>query len=237
MYLQNIQLQDFKSYDKELFLFHKVTTVIVGPNTSGKTNLIEAVTLLANGKSFKTEKETQLIRFGTLYARVFGMADQDELEVRITEKYENDTPMKRYFINGVPKRRTYFSGHLAIVLFSPADLDIIIGSPSTRREFLDSVIEQIDMEYRIALQQYTKSLRQRNALIEVVQQTGIRNQRQFDYWDSILIESGTIITHKREAFINYINLQKKEVCNLTIAYDKSTISITRLAQYMDAEIG
>ena len=234
--LKSISLQNFRSYEKSEFSFENIT-LIVGPNTSGKTNLIESVFLLATGKSFRTDKDIQMLRFTKELGRVKGKVDDEELEVLITNGQVNGgSQYKKFLVNGVAKRRVDFIGHLLSVLFSPADLDIIIDSPGLRRNFLDEVLEQVDKDYRIALLSYSKGLRQRNALLEQVQETGSRNEKEFEYWDNLVIENGQILTTKREQFIDFVNSENKDIFDFFITYDKSIISKERLYQYADAEI-
>lgn len=230
MYLKNLFLQNFRSYQRSEFNFSRETTFIVGPNTSGKTNFLEAIFLLSTGKSFRAENYTQMIAFGKDLARVKGEVGDTELEVVITNE------KKKYLVNGVSKRRVDFAGHSPCVLFSPLDLDIIVDSPGLRRDFLDFVLEQVDREYRLALTSYAKALRQRNALLEKTQETGARNEKQFEYWDQILIENGEIITKKRGEFIEFVNVSSKDIFDFVMFYDKSIISKERLLQYKDAEV-
>jgi DNA replication and repair protein RecF len=129
-----------------------------------------------------------------------------------------------------------FAGKLLTVLFSPQDLEIIIESPSLRRNFLDEVLEQVDRNYRVASIAYAKSLRQRNALLELAQETGRRNEKQFEYWDNLVIENGNIITQKREEFVNFLNSSAKNIFDIVVEYDKSTISKERLLQYEREEV-
>jgi DNA replication and repair protein RecF len=125
---------------------------------------------------------------------------------------------------------------LLAVLFSPQDLEIIIESPSLRRNFLDEVLEQTDRNYRVATTSYAKALRQRNALLEMVQETGRRNEKQFEYWDNLVIENGNIITAKREELINFLNSSAKDIFDCVVEYDKSLISKERLLQYEREEV-
>src|SRR5579859_8131476 len=108
MFLENLTLHNFRSYTKSFFTFDPQTTVIVGQNGSGKTNLLEAVLLLGTGKSKKAEKDKQLIRFGEVTCHVIGKSiiDMEEkvLEVLLTENSGN-VVHKKYRVNGVPKRR------------------------------------------------------------------------------------------------------------------------------------
>lgn len=231
MFLKSLFLQNFRNYSKSEFHFSKETTFIVGPNTSGKTNFLEAIYLLSTGKSFKTQNDLEAIQFKKEIGRIKGGIDGTDLEMVLTQT------LKKYLVNGVSKRRVDFAGRLLTVLFSPSDLDLVTDSPSLRRNFLDSVLEQIDREYRLAIVSYSKALRQRNALLQKAQEKGLRNQKQFEYWDGILIKNGEIITQKREEFIEFVNKAEKEVFDFSIVYDKSVISEERLLQYEDAEIG
>lgn len=230
MILKHLSLQNFRSYEKSEFELDSGLIFIVGPNTSGKTNLIEAIFLLSTGKSFRAENYNQMIGFGKDLARVKGGVGDIELEVVITNE------QKKYMVNGVSKRRVDFAGHLPCVLFSPLDLDIIVDSPGLRRDFLDFVLEQVFREYRLALTSYAKALRQRNALLEKTQETGARNEKQFEYWNQILIENGGIITKKRGEFIEFVNASQKDIFDFVMFYDKSIISKERLLQYKDAEL-
>lgn len=242
--LKSISLQNFRSYPKKEFSFEEIT-LVVGPNTSGKSNLAEAIYLLSSGKSFRTDKDFQMLQFGEEIGRVKGQTGDpsagsgqgDELEVVITNGQVNGrSQYKKFLVNGVSKRRVDFAGKLLVVLFSPQDLEIIIESPSLRRNFLDEVLEQTDRDYRVALIAYGKGLRQRNALLELAQNSGIRNGKQLEYWDNLVIENGNIITQKREEFINFLNSSAKDIFDFVVEYDKSTISVERLLQYQEEEV-
>lgn len=236
MFLKHLNLLNFRNYDKAEFNFTEKINFIVGANTSGKTNLVEAIYFLARGTSFRAEKDSEAVRFGENIARVKGkIAEIVEDEGIDLEVVINN--LKRYLVNGVAKRKADFVGNFSAVLFSPQDLDIIIGLPSLRRKLLDSVLEQVDREYRLANSAFSKALRQRNALLELVQELGVRNEKQFEYWDDILIENGQMITQKRNQFIEFVNNEEKEIIDFAAFYDKSVISKERLAEYKDAEIG
>lgn len=229
MYLKSLSLQNFRSYRKSNFTFHEGTTVVLGPNTSGKTNMLEAISYLSTGDSFRTEKDTDIIRFGQDFARITGEIEDKKLEFVITNIH------KKYLVNGVSKRRADFAGNLTSVTFAPSDLDIIVGSPSLRRRVLDDVLLQTDRNYRLSFASYIKALRQRNALLEQIREQGIGRQR-LEYWDNLVIENGSYISEKREELINYFNTSKKDIFDFSIFYDKNIISKDRLLKYKDAEV-
>jgi len=240
MFLKSLSLANFRNYDKSNFNFSKDIAIIVGPNTAGKTNLAESIFYLSTGRGSKAEKDADLIRFSQNLARISGvLADKTELSV-VVSKEESDTReiiRKKYLVNGVSKRRADFAGNLVCVLFSPEDLDIIIGGPNLRRRSLDNLLEQVDRDYRNATIVYTKALRQRNALLDKTRESGQRSEKLFEYWDSLLIDNAAVITKKREEFIQFINDFSKEIFDFIVFYDKSIVSSARLLQYRQAEVG
>lgn len=241
MILTKLYLYSFRSY-KEYSLSFSPVTAIIGRNTAGKTNILESIWILATGKSFRTEKDLQMIKFGEEVARIKAYIQdsnrEDSLEVLFAcGEATGGRVVKKYMVNGVPKRRIDFSGRLPSVLFSPEELNIINGNPALRRAFLDEVLEQVDLNYRRCNTIYEKALRQRNALLGIAKETMRKNIEQFLYWDDILITNGQYITNTRDIFIQYINSTLQNIFSLRIVYDKSEISKSRLAEYTDAELG
>jgi DNA replication and repair protein RecF len=239
MILTSISLQNFRNYSKKNFSFSENITLIIGPNTVGKSNLIEAIFFMARGGSFRTDKDEGLVQFGEEIARIKGKIEGKDLEVVIAQGGVNGhlRPFKKYIVNGVNKRKVDFIGNFFAVLFAPNDLEIIIGSPVKRRDFIDHILNETDREYRLATTFYEKGLRARNALLRRAKETGVRSEKEFAYWDHLLIIQGQKITKKREEFIEYIAGSKKEIINFEIFYDKSIISEDRLLQYKNAEVG
>ena len=239
MLLKHLHLQNFRNYSKKVFKFSPTTTLIVGPNTSGKSNLIEAIFFMSNGRSFRIEKDEQLVKFGAEIARIKSKIGDKELEVVIAKEGVGGRlrPFKKYLVNGVNKRKVDFVGNFFAVLFAPNDLEIIIGSPFKRRDFIDNILIQTDRDYRLAIAFYEKGLRARNALLHRIKETGVRSEKEFAYWDNLLIIQGQKITKKRETLIEYLKQSKKEILDFAIFYDKSTVSKERLLQYKDAEVG
>lgn len=242
MFLKSLTLQNFRNYDKAEFEFFKDTIVIVGPNTSGKTNFAEGISALSVGKSPRADKDEEIIGFGKDSASITGIItskslDDDKTSLQmILAKREDRGISKKYLVNKVTKRRIDFAGNLLAVLFSPEDLDILIGGPSLRRRLLNEILEQTDRDYRNAFTVYEKALRQRNALLYSARETGQRNEKQFEYWDKLIVENGGVITKKREELIENINNFPKDIFDFVAFYDKSTISEERLTKYKDAEV-
>jgi len=241
MILEEIYLRDFRNYSQREFKIQVDSTLVVGQNAVGKTNLLEAIYLLATGKSFRAQKGEEMIRYGhdlsRLRAKIKNLQGEEKLEVVLTtgEILGEKIPSKRYLVNGVGKRMMDFVGHLRVVYFGPEDLRIILNSPSVRRDWLDSVLEQVDREYRRANLSYQKGLRQRNRLLEQIRDQGKPKGVLF-FWNKLLIENGEIISQKREGLIDFINRQPNYFGQIDVLYDKSIISPQRLEKYIDKEI-
>lgn len=229
--IKTIKLTDFRNFKRKSFEFSDKITVIVGPNASGKTNILEALYLLSTGKSFKARIENEMVKYNEELARV----KSDSLEVVLT-KGDNGWPRKKMLVNGVPKRLIDFAGNFKIVLFGPWDMDLVTESPSLRRNFLDSVLSQVDREYRRSILSYEKGLRQRNRLLFRIREEGI-SRSQLLFWNQLLIKNGDYVSNKRQEFIEYVNSQpglNDQVFKLE--YDKSPISEGRLEQYKEEEV-
>lgn len=241
MTIKTLQLQNFRSYKDQTFKFPSGTTLVVGPNTSGKTNLLEAIYLLATGKSFRAQIEEEMISYGKELARVKAEVEsegeKEELEILLTSGQvgKRKKVKKQYLINGVRKRMLDFIGHFNCVLFGPEDLEIVVDSPAIRRNYLDSVLEQVDRDYRRASLSYKKGLKQRNRLLEQIRDEG-RAKTSLFLWDKLLLENGEVISEKRGEFIDFINQQPAHFGDLVINYEKSVISPQLLEKYQEKEI-
>lgn len=229
--IEDIKLSNFRNFKKRIFDFSEKITVIVGPNASGKTNILESLYLLSTGKSFKARIESEMVKYNEELARV----KSDLLEVILT-KGDNGWPKKRMLVNGVPKRLVDFAGNFRIVLFGPWDLDLVTESPSLRRNFLDSVLSQVDREYRRSILSYEKGLRQRNRLLFRIREEGL-SRSQLLFWNQLLIKNGDYVSTKRREFIEYVNNQPGlNDQRFSLEYDKSPISEGRLEQYKEEEV-
>lgn len=229
--IYKLRLQNFRNLPDAVFEFSDKTTVIIGPNASGKTNLLEAIYVTSMGKSFKANLESDLVKTTYGFARVKSLIDDDiKIEV-IIERNKS----KKFQVNGVGRRMVDFAGNLKVVLFGPWDMDLVMGSPSLRRKFLDGVLSQVDREYRRSILSYEKGLRQRNKLLFRIREEGLpRNLLLF--WDQLLVKSGDYVSRAREELIDFINNQPEAINHYSLQYDKSAISEARLAQYAREEI-
>lgn len=243
MFLKKLILNHFRSFSQKTFIFSKKITVFTGPNASGKTNILEALFLIATGKSFRAKKESEIIAHQNQLARISAEIEKDGeeeiLEVILTDKKFTQKKIftKRYLVNNLPKKLMNFVGRLKICLFWPEDLKLVTDSPSIRRQYLDFVLTQTNKIYFKNLQIYENGLRRRNKILERIKE-GQAKKEELLYWNNLLIETGSFITKTRSEYLNFLNQHNFLISNylFTIFYDKSLISHERLNQYALEEI-
>ena len=243
--LTNLRLSEFRNYKEAVFEFSPGVNVVVGENAKGKTNLLEAIYLLGVGDSFRAKRTEEMVTFGQELGKVAGdlqlaKDDQMTLEVMINGgmvmgKMVNK---RKYLVDGVSKRRRDILGLLPLVLFRPEDVELVSGSPSPRRKFLDSLLIQVDKVYENSLSTYEQALRRRNKILDAVRD-GSASRYALTFWDGLLIRHGQIVSDKRRDLIEYINalFKKSDLFkNIQMAYDMSAVSESRLSQYKEAEV-
>ncbi len=238
MQLTSLSLVQFRNHVQFKTPFDSGVTVIVGDNARGKTNLLEAVFLLSTGESFRANRIEEMVAWGQEVGHVVGMITPGvELTVTVTRgMVQGKRVQKRLFkVNGAGRRKQDFVGELPAVLFRPEDMDLLVGSASLRRRFMDEVLVQVDREYARCLVSYEKALRQRNKLLDLIREGQVQ-RTTLAFWDQVLIRDGGVMSEKRAELLNYINQLPSLSGNLEVHYDRSTISVERLAQYEREEL-
>jgi DNA replication and repair protein RecF len=197
--ITDIRLQNFRSYQDASFEFEEGVNIIIGPNASGKTNLLEAILMIARGKSFRG-KDQELLRHDSDWARV----DADTPDTKRTLKIQSqpEKTLKTLTLDDKTYQRIPLSATVPVVLFEPGHLQFLVGSPELRREYLDTIIEQTDDTYAKTWSNYRRTLIQRNNLLK--QQQRIAKDQLF-VWDLRLSEFGAVIVRKRLALLESIN--------------------------------
>ena len=197
-------LKNFRNYSDVKFSFSSKINFITGKNGSGKTNILEALSILSNIRSFRHIGDISIIKKGESSYYCSAILDES-----LYTKFEtgcsfvNGKITKKIKIDGneINKVRDYY-GKFLTVIFSPADINIITGSPDLRRRFLDSVISKTDTEYIETLSEFKKILISRNALLRKIKNTGSNELKNLEIWDLVFAEKAFKIIAKRENFIN-----------------------------------
>jgi len=211
VYLSKLLLQNFRSYPQQLIEFDPKLNLILGPNGSGKTNILEAVFLLAAGKSFRSSSQSKLINWDSFFTSVRAklVNDKDEtseIEIKLIKDRtgQSSSVSRKFLIDKVEKTRKKYIGIFKTVIFHPEDIRLINGSPTRRRDFLDEIFLQTEWRYSQALSQYNKALKHRNELLDQVRD-GKSNKSELFYWDQTLIKNAGIIHTFRTAFVRSAN--------------------------------
>ncbi|MBJ6361694.1 DNA replication/repair protein RecF [Paenibacillus sp. GCM10012307] len=200
MFLKQITLQNYRNYERIELNTDSQVNLFVGENAQGKTNLLEAVFVLALTKSHRTNKDKELIGWEGAHAHIHGEVEKKYGTVKLDLSFSSQG--KKAKVNGLEQRKlSAFIGSLNVVMFAPEDLEIVKGAPGIRRRFLDMEIGQVQPGYLHTLQQYGKVLAQRNNYLKS-SGPGSAQQPLLDVWNMQLAEFGVKIIKKRQSFIH-----------------------------------
>ena len=191
--ITDVRLRAFRSYHDATFEFESGVNIIVGPNASGKTNLLEAILIVCRGSSYRA-KDQQLIEHGKSWATITAHNDGHERLFKL--QLEGDVVKKEFHIDGTVLRRLMANRRLPVVMFEPSHLQLLTESPEKRRAFLDDIIEQIDPGFEKARREYKRILAQRNTLLK-----SSASLDQLFVWDIRLSDTGARIASARKAFV------------------------------------
>lgn len=205
--LEKLTLTHFRSHQKSVFSFEPGSNLIIGNNGIGKTNIVEAIYILSQGKSFLATRLQDAINWENAdFALIKANTDEHELEYIL----DNRAGFKRIAkIDGGKIALKYFVGRLPVVLFEPMDLNLVTGSPSLRRNFIDRVLSQISLEYRNDLKQFQRLLVQRNALLKKIR-AGESRSEDLTQWDSLMAPVARNVISLRKKMFDFFGKHIQE---------------------------
>jgi len=207
MRVSHLLLEDFRSYARAELTVAPGVTALIGRNGAGKTNILEAVHLIARGDSPRARDDAELVRWGANTARVSAHVERvdDARTVDIVlfapPEGERRRP-RRYLLDGAGKRADEAIGELAVVSFFPEDVQLLAEAPSARRRYLDGMVGQLHRRHRAESREYQRVLAQRNALLRVLR-ADLRPgpaeppSMELGFWDSELIRLAASISLRR----------------------------------------
>ena len=167
MNLQELNVRSFRNYEEVHLDFEPGVNLIVGDNAQGKTNLLEAISYLGSGKSFRAQKTSEMIRFGDDFAEIKGKVFAQERQQELRYLLFTGSRPRQIFQNGVKKKSAAeLTGVLPTVLFCPEDLMILKMGSSQRRRFGDVVLCQLRPNYDAALTEYHRILEQKSRILK-----------------------------------------------------------------------
>lgn len=221
MIIKNVKLNNFRNYDELNLSLDKGVNIFYGDNAQGKTNIIEAIFMSAIGKSFRTNKDSELIKLGESFAQIsvdFVNSDREgNIKIEINDK-------KKVKFNDIPlKKLSEILGKIYVVLFTPDDINILKGSPALRRRFLNIMISQLRPNYMFALSEYVKTMNQRNIYLKQIKFEN-KPEDMLDIWDTKLADLGMRVFLYRKEFIEKISKKISDI-HSSITNNKEKIEI------------
>ena len=201
MHVQEIRLTDFRNYPALTLEPGHGVNVLVGRNAQGKSNLLEAILVLATSRSLRAGRDSELIRSGAAQAEVEATVVREDTGEHhlLFSVAQNDRKSVR--INGSrPQRSIELLGHLNAVFFGSVDLGVVNAEPSVRRRFLNLDISQISPKYCFDLAAYKRALEQRNRLLREMRE-GLRHPEALEAWTEQLVQYGVPLLDKRRTFV------------------------------------
>jgi DNA replication and repair protein RecF len=202
--LQDVRLQNFRSYTDESFELSPKVNIIVGPNASGKTNLIEAIMLVSAGQSYRTQG-SELIHTNEPWARIEAHTDLNTRIVKL-ELTQLENVNKSFDINNHKYVRLSLDKTIPVVIFEPNQLLLIAGAPDSRREFIDTIIGQTKPGFKQLKLNFRRTLSQRNNLLK----KNIYDESQFFAWNIRLSQQAGQIIKERLELVESVNNKATE---------------------------
>jgi DNA replication and repair protein RecF len=199
--IYNLRLQHFRSYSDESFEIEPGVNIIVGPNASGKTNLLEAILMLCRGSSYRA-KDTELVQYDAPWARIDALTETEQRTIKLHVE-PNGLVRKEFVINEQTLRRLSHQKTWPVVLFEPNHLQLLTGSPEPRRDYLDQLLDQLYPGFSTTRRQYKRALAQRNALLK----GEARGLGQLFAWNVRLSTLGGQIAEQRLELVSQLNEQ------------------------------
>ena len=224
MQVKWVKLKNFRNYEECYLDFYSGLNLISGKNGQGKTNLVEAVMLNALSKSPRTSRDDDMKKENTTHT---------EAEICVQRRFGDltikcildDVTKKTFYLNSNEvKKVSDIFGNLVAVYFSPNDMKIVSGSPSERRDFMDTDISQLSGSYYNLLQRYNKVLDQRNKLLKTVHNRVIIEE-QIDIWNEQLSTLAGHIIKTRKSFIKKLSVPASETMK-NISKDADDLKIS-----------
>src|SRR5690625_3341874 len=203
MHITHLKLKNYRNYEQLDLSFADKVNVIIGENAQGKTNLMEAIYVLAFTRSYRTPRERELIRWEQEFAKIEGKILKRNrtfpLEIVISKRG------KKARLNRLEQQRlSHYIGALNVVMFAPEDLTLVKGAPQTRRRFIDMELGQIQPSYLYHLGQYQKVLRQRNHLLKQLQRRQTDDLTFLHILTEQLIEHASEVLARRFSFLQIL---------------------------------
>ena len=208
--------------------------IFVGDNAQGKTNILEAIVILALTKSHRVGVNPNIIMFNKNKCKISGTIKKDRLITKLNVEITNDT--KKFTVNNtnIKKIADYIS-NLNIIIFTPDDIEIIKGSPNVRRNLLNIQLCQLYNDYIIKYNEYNKLLKTRNEYLKILFNNSLGDTNYLDIITDKLIDKAIYIYQKRNEYINLVNLHINDYYNKISSFGDISVKYITNVEFNDYE--
>lgn len=206
MFLELIEVENFRNLESNVRCGHDLN-ILVGLNGQGKTNWLEAINILATTRSFKTARLAETVKFGEEMALIRGRVGRSE-DIHRDLQAVIQGNQKSFFVNGKREAAHNYLTQLHAVVFNADELEVVRGQPESRRRFLDQAIVSIHPPYVQTLADYTRVIKQKNALLQAAQDEKISQEKaaeMLEPWNEQLITHATRIHRSRVRYVERLN--------------------------------
>ncbi len=244
MFLSHLSLTHYRNYRTLEIEFKRPLTLFQGQNAQGKTNLLEAIYFLSTSKPIHAQQEREIvdwqaheepIPYSRVAAEMEHAGKRSTLEIILTPRGDGTNFAKQVKINGVNKRSMDLLGLMPAVLFLPADVKLVDGSPGERRRYIDVALCQCDPAYCRALSAYQKVVTQRNSLLKQLREQNARanadsTDAQLRFWDEKLVNHGSIVVTRRHHFVRQLELIARDR-HAALSNEREELTLHYLASF------
>ena len=205
MYLEELQLKNFRNYDSLKIKLNPHVNIIYGNNAQGKTNLLESIYVLGLTKSHLLSMDNSLIKIGKSFCEIKGTVKKKSFKTKYEVDYINDNKVLKIDDQEIKKITEYINNSLNIIIFYPENLEIIKGSPNNRRNYLNLELSQLSDNYLKIITEYNKLLKIRNDYLKKLNKKMEVDKTYFHIITNYLVDKAVIIYKMRKKFIDKIN--------------------------------
>ena len=211
MFLEKITLKNFRNYETQSIDFCDGVNIIAGLNAQGKTNILESINIISTGRSHRTRKDSEIIKWEGDISEIKAIINSDN-NIKKVEYRFNREKKKNISVNGVKLEKiSGILGNLYTVIFSADHLAIVKEGPGERRRFMDVVLSQLKPSYYHSLINYLKVLDLRNRTL-IDSREDQKKRSLIDVWDEQLVKYGIRVFLEREELIKDLDSKAKLIC-------------------------
>lgn len=205
MYLEELQLRNFRNYDSLKIKLNPHINIFYGNNAQGKTNLLESIYVLGLTKSHLLNLDNNLVKDNENACKIKGNVKNLKLKKKLEVELHENTKILKIDNIEVKKITEYINSSLNVIIFYPEDLEIIKGTPNNRRNFINLELSQLSDNYLKILNEYNKLLKIRNDYLKKISKNISIDETYFQIITNYLIDKAIIIYKMRLKFVNKIN--------------------------------